>query len=274
MVGAAGWRTAPGIRLAGQDLLALRDAAAGRQPRPATRRAGTLPSRRAGSGMDLREIRAYVPGDDPRRMDPSATARTGTPHIRALHEDRDDVTVLIADFRAPMLWGTGDSLRSVRGARYLAGAGWAAVARQGAVGLVVAGGGAASLPTGQGDSQMSAICAMLAERHAAALNGPDQPPLTQGLLLAERMAPRGARVVLATAPDAWHDAEPALARLAKGRRVEVALILDPLEVSPPPRPLPVDCTGRVQLARIAAAETAPQLARLAGLGAIPREVAP
>lgn len=263
---------APGIRLAEEDLLALRGAGAGRQPRPSTRRAGILPSRQAGSGMDLREIRAYVPGDDPRRMDPSATARTGTPHIRALHEDRDDVTVLIADFRAPMLWGTGDSLRSVRGARHLAQAGWMAVARQGAVGLVVAADRATVLPCAQGDSHMAAICAMLADRHAAALEQAACPPLTQALLLAERMAPRGARVVLTTAPGAWQDAQADLARVARGRQVEVALMLDPLEQSPPSRPLPVTCAGRSQMARLAAMDLEPQLAQLAGLGTMPSEV--
>ncbi len=91
-----------------------------------------MASRHPGSGMDLREIRAYVPGDDPRRMDPSASARTGVPHVRALHEDRDDITLLIADLRGPMLWGTGDALRrcAARGIwRGLAGRRWRARVR-------------------------------------------------------------------------------------------------------------------------------------------------
>lgn len=274
MVGAVPWHAAPGIRLSAADLLALRDADGSRQPRPATRRAGSLPSRQAGSGMDLREIRAWVPGDDPRRMDPSATARTGTPHIRALHEDRDDVTLLIADFRAPMLWGTGDSLRSVRGARHLAQTGWAAAARMGTVGLIVAADRTATLPPAGGDGQMAAVCAMLADRHAAALTSPAAPALTEALMLALRLAPSGARVVLATAPDAWHGAEAALSRLARGRRLDVALMLDPLELAPPAAALPVACNDRVQVARLAPAPMAAQLARLAGLGAVPAEVSP
>ena len=104
MVAIAGLPDSPGIRLHDTELLALRDEMAGPQRlRPATRRPGATPARLEGAGMDLREIRAYVVGDDPRRLDPAATARTGQPHIRSLHEDRDDTTLLIADFREPML---------------------------------------------------------------------------------------------------------------------------------------------------------------------------
>ena len=130
----AGLPDAPGIRLTAAELLALRDQAPDRgRHRPLTRRAGAVPARTPGAGMDLREIRAYVAGDDPRRLDPAATARTGHPHIRSLHEDRDDTILLVADFRAPMLWGTGAALRSVRAARHLAQAGWRVTGRGGSV---------------------------------------------------------------------------------------------------------------------------------------------
>lgn len=277
MVGAPRWRQAPGIRLDAQDLLALRDEAYGAaRHRPATRRAGVAPSRLPGSGMDLREIRAYVPGDDPRRMDPSATARTGRPHVRALHEDRDDITLLIADFRPAMLWGTGPQLRSVAAARHLAHAGWQAVARQGAVGLVAMGAGQVlSIPPGAGDAQMAAICTMMADRHRAALDdpGPDLP-LTEALALAARLAPPGARILLATVPDGCAGADALLTRLARGRRLEIALMLDPLDVSPPARAMPVALEGRPLVARLAPVDLGDHITRLAAMGATALKVAP
>lgn len=277
MVGSPRWRQAPGIRLDEQDLLALRDEAAGAaRHRPATRRAGVAPSRLPGSGMDLREIRAYVPGDDPRRLDPSATARTGRPHVRALHEDRDDIALLIADFRPAMLWGTGTQLRSVAASRHLARTGWQAAARQGAVGLIaVAAGHVLSMPPAAGEAQMAAICTMMADRHRAALDdpGPDTP-LTEALALAARMAPQGARITLATGPDGWEGTDAMLTRLARGRRLEVALILDPLDVSPPDRAMPVALEGRSVVARLAVVDLAERIAQLAAMGAMALKVAP
>ena len=91
----------PASGLTAAELLALRDQAPDRgKHRPLTRRAGAVPARMPGAGMDLREIRAYVAGDDPRRLDPAATARTGHPHIRSLHEDRDDTILLLEIGRA------------------------------------------------------------------------------------------------------------------------------------------------------------------------------
>ncbi|MFN3278129.1 MAG: DUF58 domain-containing protein [Paracoccus hibiscisoli] len=273
MVGA--WRSAPGIALTLEALLDQR-APRGSAARPAARRAGVRPSRHAGSGMDLREIRAYVVGDDPRRLDPSATARTGVPHIRALHEDRDDITLLIADLRRPMLWGTGTTLRSVRGALHLAALGWQAIARQGAVGLVtVCGSGAHLLPPTTGEGQMLTLCRMLADRHAGALAGGSQTgPLTEALSLAARAAPSGAHVILATAPDGWLGAEAALTRLARGRRLEVALILDPLELTPPPRAMPVRQGATARMLRLAPADLDAQTDRLTAMGAAATRIAP
>lgn len=277
MVGASRWQAAPGIHLDAQDLLALRDEALRTaRHRPATRRAGVAPSRLPGSGMDLREIRAYVPGDDTRRLDPSATARTGRPHVRALHEDRDDITLLIADFRPAMLWGTGPRLRSLSAAGHLARSGWRAVARQGAVGLIaVAAGQVRSIPPATGDGQMAAICTMMADRHRAALNdlGPDMP-LAEALALAARIAPPGARILLATDPNGCEGAEALLTRLARGRRLEVALMLDPLDVSPPDRAMPVVLEGRPLVAQLVPVDLGERIARLAAMGATALKVAP
>ncbi|MDF2997276.1 MAG: hypothetical protein K0R27_2913 [Xanthobacteraceae bacterium] len=245
---------APGIRLQVAELLALREAAprTGRH-RPATRRPGAVPAWAAGAGMDLREIRAFTEGDDARRIDPAATARTGTPHLRSFHEDRDDTLLLIADFRRPMLWGTGTTLRSVRAARLLARCGWQAAARGASLAAVALNAaGVAVVPLGGGMPQMSRISHMLANRHDQALAGSgDVPPLTEALVRAARLVPPGAEVLVATSIEGVAPAdEPALARLARRRRVRLLLSLDPLETAPPRPALPIDAGALSRIARL------------------------
>ncbi|MCS0502947.1 DUF58 domain-containing protein [Ancylobacter mangrovi] len=245
---------APGIRLQVAELLALREGLP--QPvrhRPATRRPGAVPARAPGAGMDLREIRGFVEGDDARRIDPAATARTGTPHIRSFHEDRDDTLLLIADFRPPMLWGTGATLRSVRAARLLVRWGWQAAARGASLAAMsLDASGLASVPLGGGVPQMGRISHMLASRHDRALGaGADAPLLSEAILRAMRLAPPGAEVLIASGTDgiAPQD-EPALARLARRRKVRLLLPLDPLETAPPGRALPVRAGTQHRLARL------------------------
>ncbi|TRW97311.1 DUF58 domain-containing protein [Paracoccus sp. M683] len=272
VVSIAGALNQPGLRLTAGELLALRPLApaAGRH-RPATRRPGALPARFPGAGMDLRELRAWVEGDDPRRIDPSATARTGIPHIRSFHEDRDDTTLLIADFRGPMLWGTGDTLRSVRAARHLAAIGWQATMRGGNVAaLVLTEAGLASLSAGQGDRQMAAVAQMLAGEHDLALtrHRSEGGGLAALAGRAARLVPPGSRIHLATAPQGIApDDLSALARLARRRRLIVSLILDPAEVAPVPRALAVTDGAAFLMGRLQALDLGAELARLTAIGA-------
>ncbi|MBS7544127.1 DUF58 domain-containing protein [Ancylobacter oerskovii] len=254
----------PGIRLRAAELLALReDIPARSRHRPATRRPGALPARPAGAGMDLREIRAFAEGDDARRIDPAATARTGAPHIRSFHEDRDDTLLLIADFRPSMLWGTGTALRSVHAARLLAKRGWQAAARGASLAAIsVDATGLALVPSGAGAMQMSRISQMLAGRHDQALRDQalhdraqavqgEAPTLAEALIRATRLAPPGGEVLVATGPDGIEAVdEPALARLARRRRVRVALALDPVDRAPPSRALPIHAGPLSRFARL------------------------
>lgn len=265
----------PGLRLTAAELIALRPPLRSGRSRPASRRPGAIPARTAGQGMDLREIRAFSEGDDLRRIDPAATARTGQLHVRSFHEDRDDTTLLIADFRHPMLWGTGEALRSVRAARHLARLGWEAVARGGSVGLIVATDeGPATLQPNMGAAQMQAVAVMLAARHdAALLRRGKVAPLAPVIAQAQRLAPSGSRVHLATGPDGLDGSDAALARLARGRRVAVHLILDPIERAPPRQVLSVSTQGTARRGLLTPHDPAPQLAFLRSLGIEPHAIA-
>lgn len=268
----------PGIRLVAAELLALRDTRLPRaRHRPVARRPGAAQARPAGSGMDLREIRAFAEGDDFRRIDPAATARTGAPHIRSFHEDRDDTVLLIADFRPAMLWGTGHSLRSVRGARALVRRGWEAAARHAVVAAIsLDASGVSVAATGGGVAQMGRISRMLADSHDRALVAGQRSggavaesgatSLREVMAQAVAMVPSGAEVLIATGPDGIRPGdEAALARLARQRRVRVLLPLDPVEMAPPAAPLPIHAGPKQGMARLRPFDPAPLADRMAGL---------
>ncbi len=268
----------PGLRLTRAELLAQRGAAPVKPCVPTTRRPGGRAGKPPGTGMDLREIRLFGDGDDPRRIDPSATARTGQLHVRGFHEDRDDTTLLIADFRRAMLWGTGTRLRSVRAARLLARLGWQATQRGGAVGLLVLTEVAPlTLAFASGEAQMIAISSVMAAQHDEALSA--HPPALDGMAEtlghAARMAPSGAEVHLATGFDSLDPAlDPALKRLTRKRRLVVHIILDPIETDPPAHALLVSNDGATRHGQLLPLDFTPLAERLHGLGAMARKVLP
>lgn len=97
----------------------------GRMPAPlvdaldlivARRAAGALPGdRRAagmGSGTELAQLRPYEIGDDVRQIDPSATARTGEPHVRLQVPERTLTTWIVLDVSPSMAFGTTQRLKA------------------------------------------------------------------------------------------------------------------------------------------------------------------
>jgi uncharacterized protein (DUF58 family) len=63
---------------------------------------GEYASDERGPGLELAEIRAYVPGDEVNRIDWNATARLGQPHVREFETRTERRTVLLVDCRASM----------------------------------------------------------------------------------------------------------------------------------------------------------------------------
>jgi uncharacterized protein (DUF58 family) len=205
------------------------------------RRPGTTATRPRGQGHEIREIRPFAEGDDPRHLDAAATARTGSPQVRGFHEDRDRALMLIADFRRPMLWGTR-RLRSVAMAEALALAGWQAVGDGGAVGVAALtdDGILTERPTSRARG-MARVAGCLARAHSRALALGDHPvrDLAADLARAGRLAPRGARVLFASALDQPGEGiEAVLAGIRRRCAFRVLLPLDPFEGAPPARALP------------------------------------
>src|SRR5210317_550608 len=50
-----------------------------------------------GTGMEFREVREYVPGDDVRTIDWNVTARTDEPFVKLFEEERELTVILAVD---------------------------------------------------------------------------------------------------------------------------------------------------------------------------------
>ena len=109
----------------------------------ARRAAGVLPGERkapgVGMGTELFHLRPYVPGDDVRQLDPSASARTGVPHVRLQVPERALTTWIVLDVSPSMAFGTADRLKADVAEGVALVVGRLATRRGGRVGLLTSG---------------------------------------------------------------------------------------------------------------------------------------
>jgi uncharacterized protein (DUF58 family) len=77
---------------------------------------GRHASRLRGRGLNFKEMRSYLPGDDVRSIDWKATARTGSAHVRVFTEERDRPALLVVDQRMAMFFGSVLNMKSVTAA--------------------------------------------------------------------------------------------------------------------------------------------------------------
>jgi uncharacterized protein (DUF58 family) len=142
----------------------------------AHRAAGVLPGDRKASGLgtgtELAQIRPYQVGDDVRRLDAAASARTGIPHVREHVPERALTTWLLVDVSASMAFGTASRLKSDVAAGVADVVGRLAVRRAGRVALLTCGAPVARLLPPRGGRR--ALVAL--RRTVAAGVAPDGTP--------------------------------------------------------------------------------------------------
>ncbi|MCQ0969545.1 DUF58 domain-containing protein [Paracoccus sp. TK19116] len=252
---------ASGAVLSLDRLVALGNLAAARAtPGRARGPAGGLSGPRRGEGGDLFDLRPWQQGDDLRRIDPAATARSGRPQVRSRHEDVERTLMLVADFRRSTLWGTRGRFRSVAGAEALALEGWRAVRAGGRVGVVVVGDRTIVTVSPQPrEAAMLRVAATLAECHATALGGAEAGQESLSALLdavIERVA-AGSAVVLATGLDDLDTGFRATAlALMRFCTLEVLLVQDAVETDPPQGSVLARIGRRVARGRFASSRSA------------------
>jgi uncharacterized protein (DUF58 family) len=139
-----------------------------------------------GSGTELAQLRPYQPGDDVRQLDPSATARTGVPHVRQQVPERLLTTWLMVDLSPSMAFGTTDRLKSDVTEGVVDVLGTLAVRRGGRVGLLSFGAGTARLvPPRGGRGARVGLRRALAE--GVAPDGTTGEPLATALVRVGRL---------------------------------------------------------------------------------------
>jgi uncharacterized protein (DUF58 family) len=181
-----------------------------------------------GSGTELAQLRPYQPGDDVRQLDPSATARTGIPHVRQQVPERLLTTWLAVDVSPSMAFGTADRLKSDVAEGVVDVLGAIAVRRGGRVGLLTFGGPEGRLlPPRGGRGARVGLRRALAE--GVAPDGMVGEPMDLALVRIGRLArPRSLVVVVSdfAGPPGW--ARP-LAALAARHTVMAVEVCDPRE---------------------------------------------
>ncbi len=90
-----------------------------------------------GTGMEFREVREYVPGDDIRTIDWNVTARTGQPFVKLYEEERELTVMLAVDMSRSGWFGSAHSLKVEVAAELCGVLAFSAIANKDKVGLVL-----------------------------------------------------------------------------------------------------------------------------------------
>lgn len=98
-------------------------------------------ARRRGGSAEFKEHRAYAPGDDMRRIDWAAYARTGEPVLKLFRAEEDVIARIVCDASASLDFGEPTKLDAAR--RLAAAIGYMTLARSERAQLFVAGDGIA-----------------------------------------------------------------------------------------------------------------------------------
>jgi len=98
--------------------------------------AGAYQSVFRGQGIEFDEVREYQPGDDVRSIDWNVTARSGVPHVKKFHEERELTVMLLVDLSGSQRFGSARSLKSEIAAEFAAVIAYSAIKNNDKVGFV------------------------------------------------------------------------------------------------------------------------------------------
>lgn len=90
-----------------------------------------------GRGMNVEEVREYVPGDEVRTIDWNVTARTGRPFVKKFTEERELTILLLVDVSASERFGSGATSKRELAAEVASTIALSAIQNHDKVGLVL-----------------------------------------------------------------------------------------------------------------------------------------
>ena len=206
-------------------------------PKGYAARIGLHQSRLRGRGMDFSEARNYQAGDEVRHMEWRMTARTGRPHVKVYHEERERPVFLVVDFCPSMFFGTRVAYKSVIAARLAAILAWTASQQGDRVG------GLLYAPTAHREftprTRRAGVLPFLAglshySQASHAMKDSGTHAFEQALIRIQRLVKPGSIVVVISDFYHWQDRHERLLRRLSGHHDLLAYhICDPLELGPP-----------------------------------------
>lgn len=99
--------------------------------------AGQYESVFKGQGMEFKEVREYVPGDDVRSIDWNVTARSGHPQVKVMAEERELTVMLVVDASASGRFGSVERFKNELAAELCAVLAFSAIKNNDKVGLII-----------------------------------------------------------------------------------------------------------------------------------------
>jgi uncharacterized protein (DUF58 family) len=157
--------------------------------------AGDFRSNLLGRGTELAMMRPYVAGDDVRRIDWNATARTGEPHVRVDLAERVLVTWLVLDTSVSMQFGTADRRKADVAEGVAVAIGHLSTRRGNRLGVVTFGGSeSTAVPPRQGRVGLVGLLAAL--RRDPPTEGPGAMYLADALVRTGALARQRSLVVV------------------------------------------------------------------------------
>ncbi len=194
---------------------------------------GRHASRLRGRGLNFEELRDYLPGDDIRAIDWKVTARTGSPHVRVMTEERDRPALIVVDQRMSMFFGSRLNMKSVTAAEAAALAAFRILDQGDRVGGIVFGDAViAEMRPQRSRAGLNRFLAALADANgllSADAPAVDPVGLTQVLRAVARIAPRNHLVIVLSDFDG-NDGETArlVSGLARRNDLVLVTVTDPL----------------------------------------------
>jgi len=158
-----------------------------------------------GQGVEFDEVRPYVPGDDPRRIDWNVTARMGQPYVKRYVEERQLTIMLLTDISASQDFGSAGRSKREATAELCALLAMSAISNDDKVGLALFHGQVEQyIPARKGQKHaLRVIREVLAHADAPASPAPSRRRGVLGILrdLARpwRRPPRGGRLATSIA---------------------------------------------------------------------------
>lgn len=206
------------------------------QTRALANLAGMRRARQRGRGVEFDEVRAYAAGDDVRAIDWRVTARSGTPHTKLFHEDREQPILVAVDQRTPMKFGSRRCFKSVLAAHIGSLALWSGLQGGERVGGAVLGDNRVSdtRPKRSQHAVLSVIRDLVEEGHPEPSQETPQC-LSELLLQLEMISRAGTRLfIVSDFHDLFdNDGVAPLRRLARKTQIVAIRVTDPLEANLP-----------------------------------------